>query len=621
MVDIATLGIAVKSDQVKAASRDLDAFKGAAGRASAANDNLAAAAKRMASGMSVAKVAAGAMAAGLATAGLALRKFLGATGEAQEAQAQLAARLKSTGGAAGRSVEQLNAHAAALQKITTFGDEAINSAQALLLTFTKIQGGTFDRATKTILDMSIAMGQDLKSSAIQLGKALNDPIQGVSALSRVGVQFSEGQKTMIKSMVEAGNVAGAQALILGELETQMGGAAEAARNTLPGALDAMKNAWGDAFELSGQDTNKLKDEVNKLSDAFGSDEFKRFVQTIGITLVSGLTTAVGLALRLNAAMTQFEKNRLDKVIAYQEKQLGRVSSEYRTGQLARSLKKLYEERRALDFNFVDPAIPAAANAIVPDETVKPPKPEAQFGGTGGGGKTKAETEAERTAAAIQAASGALSEFQSITAETGLIVPRVNALTGEFEALSIELGDLPEVYDRAAVAAREFTGGLVRDMIRAGSATDALALGLSRVLERLADTAMQDALSGIFGGIGGGSGGGFWGGIGKALGFRAFGGPVAGGSPYIVGERGPELFIPRQGGQIVANDRMGGSGGQQQVMVTVAIDRDSNDNLNVAVRNVAQSTVRQAAPSIVAQSVATTRANFRAMNEDAGARGR
>jgi hypothetical protein len=71
------------------------------------------------------------------------------------------------------------------------------------------------------------MGQDLQSSVVQIGKALNDPIKGITALSRVGVSFTQQQKDQITQMTKAGNIAGAQAMILRELQTEFGGAAEA----------------------------------------------------------------------------------------------------------------------------------------------------------------------------------------------------------------------------------------------------------------------------------------------------------------------------------------------------------------------------------------------------------
>ena len=72
-------------------------------------------------------------------------------------------------------LEQLKKHAAALQKTTTYGDESIMVMQSLLATFRNVQGDVFTRATKMALDMSQALGQDLKSSSIMLGKHLFRP--------------------------------------------------------------------------------------------------------------------------------------------------------------------------------------------------------------------------------------------------------------------------------------------------------------------------------------------------------------------------------------------------------------------------------------------------------------
>jgi len=101
-------------------------------------------------------------------------------------------------------------------------------------TFTNIEDLQFAGATEAILDMSQALGMDLDSAAMQVGKALNDPIKGIAALSRSGVQFTADQEAMIKAMVETGNVAGAQELMLAELNTQFGGSAAAAVNTYAG---------------------------------------------------------------------------------------------------------------------------------------------------------------------------------------------------------------------------------------------------------------------------------------------------------------------------------------------------------------------------------------------------
>ena len=113
--------------------------------------------------------------------------------------------------------------------MTTYSDDAVQAGQNMLLTFTNIGKETFPEATKTLLDMATAMNggatasaEQLSSQAIQLGKALNDPVQGLSALSRVGVTFTEEQKNVIKTMAETGNVAGAQKLIIAELNREFG---------------------------------------------------------------------------------------------------------------------------------------------------------------------------------------------------------------------------------------------------------------------------------------------------------------------------------------------------------------------------------------------------------------
>lgn len=169
----------------------------------------------------------------------------------EQVLAQLEARIRSTGGAAGRSIEELTEFSRELQDTTTFANEDIERMMATLMTFTSVAGDQFDGATRAILNMSTALGTDLQSSALQVGKALNDPIQGVTALQRAGIQLNDAQREQIRLMVEAGDVAGAQTIILRELETQFGGAAEAARGTFGGALAGLRNAFDDLLKFRG----------------------------------------------------------------------------------------------------------------------------------------------------------------------------------------------------------------------------------------------------------------------------------------------------------------------------------------------------------------------------------
>jgi len=180
------------------------------------------------------------------------RNVINATKQQVLAEAQLNAVLKSTAGVAGLTAKELTGMASALQKQTRFGDEAIIKAQSLMLTFTKVGKEVFPDAIEAVLNMSEAMGQDLQQGVIQVGKALNDPLLGITALRRVGVQLSKQQEDLVKKFTETGNIAEAQKIILSELETQFGGVAKAAGETLGGSLDQMSNAAGDAAESIGE---------------------------------------------------------------------------------------------------------------------------------------------------------------------------------------------------------------------------------------------------------------------------------------------------------------------------------------------------------------------------------
>jgi transglycosylase-like protein with SLT domain len=205
--------------------------------------------------------------AGAAFAGLAVIGFLkDANAEARESQkvsAQTAAVIKSTGGAAGVTAGQIGDLATAISNKVGIDDEAIQSGENMLLTFTNIRNETgkgnkvFDQATQVVTDMSVAMGTDMKSSAILVGKALNDPKKGLTALSRVGVTFTKEQKDQITQMVASGDTMGAQKVILKELTKEFGGSA-AAQAT---AGDKAAVAWGNLKEAVGTALTNVLDKV------------------------------------------------------------------------------------------------------------------------------------------------------------------------------------------------------------------------------------------------------------------------------------------------------------------------------------------------------------------------
>ena len=170
----------------------------------------------------------------------------------EAAEKKLEGVLRATAHSAGLSSRELKNMASAMQKVSVYGDDVVMGGQALLLTFKQIGRDTFPRATQAMVDMSAAMGQDMKSSAIQLGKALNDPITGLSALQRIGIQFTETQKEQVEAMMAVNDIAGAQALILSEVEGQMGGVAKEMASGTSGSIAKYNNAISDTKEVLGQ---------------------------------------------------------------------------------------------------------------------------------------------------------------------------------------------------------------------------------------------------------------------------------------------------------------------------------------------------------------------------------
>lgn len=186
--------------------------------------------------------------------------------------------LKSTGAEAWTSSAELKEMAASLQQVTNYGEETITSMHGVLLGFRNITGKNFEHASKAILDMATVMKMDLASAAQVVGKALDDPINGLGSLSRQGFHFTEQQKQMLKAMVEAGDIAGAQKIILEELDGTYGGAAEAAADLgtqVKNSAGDVLAGFGKVFSFLGEHSGALKltkEALDAIADAFNNVE-------------------------------------------------------------------------------------------------------------------------------------------------------------------------------------------------------------------------------------------------------------------------------------------------------------------------------------------------------------
>jgi phage-related protein len=192
-------------------------------------------------------------AAGRAFVGIAGGAILAAKGleEAEIASAKLNNVLTSMGYE--NSVKRVDKYAESLQNLTAVDADVIKATQTKLATFANLTktvdtaGGAFDRATVAALDLAAAGFGSAETNAVQLGKALEDPIKGITALARSGVTFTEQEKDKIKVLVESGELLEAQNMVLGAIEKQVGGTAAASASSFDKiklALDGVADAIG-----------------------------------------------------------------------------------------------------------------------------------------------------------------------------------------------------------------------------------------------------------------------------------------------------------------------------------------------------------------------------------------
>jgi hypothetical protein len=177
----------------------------------------------------------------------------------------------------------------------------------------------------------------------------------------------------------------------------------------------------------------------------------------------------------------------------------------------------------------------------------------------------------------------VSIFERIAQVIGDVVKQMPTLDQAFKGVVTgAMNSFTQGFTDAITGAKNFADA-VKDMAK--SVIDSL---IKMLVQYYITKPLFDALTTFIGGAGAGAGGG-----GAGAGTRAVGGPVSAGSPYLVGENGPELFVPSAGGQIVPNGRMGGGG------VTV------NQNINIST-GVAQ-TVRAEVANLMPQIAQTAKA--------------
>jgi hypothetical protein len=250
---------------VNAFKQTTDASKTATGAAKTTGSTMAKIAGAVATGYAVKKV----VDFGKST--------VEAAGAAAHANKLVTATFKDAGDTTGEFAKHAIELADSLGRQIGVSPNVIKGAEGILATFHSVssaagvQSGVFDRATKAAADLAAAGYGDMSTNAKALGKALEDPTKGLTALTKSGVNFTQAQKDQIKNMQKSGDMLGAQKIILGEVESQVKGTAAATAGSgakMSVAFEEMKVKIGTSLLPA---VSKVKEMFGGLFDFVGAN--------------------------------------------------------------------------------------------------------------------------------------------------------------------------------------------------------------------------------------------------------------------------------------------------------------------------------------------------------------
>ena len=539
--------------------------------------------------------------------GVGITKFISAGAKAESQALKLEAILKATGFAAGQTAEDIEQLAISIGRNTLASVQGARDAAGILLTFKSISGDTFGEVLKLSQDLAAVGFGSITTAATQLGKALEEPEVGLASLRRVGVSFSESQKEQIKVLSLTGQQAKAQELILKALKDQVGGAGEGAAGGLAGAFDTLGENITLFFEkaaLGKAIVSALTGIINALAAAFGAfiPEEERLPKTI-----EGLNEA----LEKQAVITELAREKLDELTDAKIRGKG-PKLKAAQDELNKSLEAEEKIRNAINAIEAKPTFEDKSRKVTLETLQKIQRGRnAEIFALG---KSRAELRAIADLRKLEAA------LISKLGEGPVARAKINDILSQEREKRLEIAELQtkeiEAFERLESIANgvggafETAGKKISDAFVEGK-TDLLDFKsiLRQIVIDVQKTIIQVLIldrikKAITGAITGTSTGGLslgrifqismgMGGATTATeGSFASGGTIQAGKASLVGERGPELFVPRTAGSIVPSSLTPGKmGGGSNVVI--------NQNLNFAlgVTNTVRTEIANLLPQI------------------------
>jgi len=285
---------------------------------------------------------------------------------AEREVAQLDAIIRSTGGAAGYTRQQLLDMADTLSSKSTFSGGEIVEAQTRLLSYSGILASNIPRAMQAVIDQSARLGISVSQSAETIGRALESPSKAAAALAQqgFGAAFTKEVRGTIDELVKAGKEGEAQVMILEILEESYAGAAQAARDTFGGALQALGNTLNDITTAKDGSLKGATDAVNTLIETLNDPATREGFNN----LISGAVEAIG-------TMAKFASTAANVTKFVAESLAARVSGpdmadvvrvEDRIERLQKTLAAVQNSKGTLGFSMLN------ASELIPADLVSRP---------------------------------------------------------------------------------------------------------------------------------------------------------------------------------------------------------------------------------------------------------
>ena len=560
--------------------------------------------------MGSAGFAAGALILTITALVAAFRSLVTAASRAEQATAKFEALVQATSGAAGLTADQLELMARQFAQNTLFSVQQMRDAQGVLLTFKAVAGDAFERTISVATDVAHVMGTDVKSATLQLGKALEEPRIGLSMLRRSGISFTEQQKQLIFSLSDTNQKAAAMSEILTIIENQLGGVAAKAAGeggtvTVAGAFDEL----GRKFTLFQEEllggTTLLRMFTNmilKLADAIPVVDF------------AGMTD-IDLKAFINNANVELEQMRAQLEL------LKELAKEDATGMFDLQIVPQMEKINKLIAKINEAKTLLGERAEMKEVTVNTlPSGEGDFTLSkifldakkkteafelsqkslmAQLGKTGADLELLKMKQAIlnkakldgvvltEKQIAMLDKLVESTRENAEALENMQKIYGAFEGAVNKAFSTVENSIIGLIRGTESLKGVMKKMMQAFIADLTTSIIKMLILDRLKKTILASA-GGPFGTI-----------LGSIFG-RQGGGAVSNNTPYLVGEKGPELFIPNSSGRVAPMDKAGfGAQTRQQTPIVV----EQHINFTTGVQATVRSEVLNLLPQIQNSTIA------------------